>query len=198
MSIRLCLCVQAALDLESVDYEGTMAAKLRLCRRIFDTVGHKSLQTQGFKVRAQQSTIDQSNQSINPLINQPFDQGPIKCSFRKRPAARLLIFITVGRKSLQTQACMVTEQCKIAAYGSGETRPANTTAHESLQTQVLKVQERCKHRQFSQILVKPLFPTAFHCCCRSGLLPASTGWCRTRLSASCGTSLALQSTGAGV
>jgi hypothetical protein len=43
--------VQVALDLESVDYEGTMAAKLRLCRRIFDTVGHKSLQTQGFKVR---------------------------------------------------------------------------------------------------------------------------------------------------
>jgi hypothetical protein len=48
----LCV-VQVALDLESVDYEGTMATKLRLCRRIFDTVGHKSLQTQGFKVRGQ-------------------------------------------------------------------------------------------------------------------------------------------------
>jgi hypothetical protein len=93
----------------------------RFCKRVLLHVGHKSLQTQGFKVRGQQSTINQSNKSFNQLINQPLDQGPITCSFRKRPAARLLIYITVGRKSLQTQACMVTEQCKIAAYGSGQT-----------------------------------------------------------------------------
>lgn len=40
---------RVALDLESVDYEATLAAKLRLCRRIFDVAGHKSLQTQAYK-----------------------------------------------------------------------------------------------------------------------------------------------------
>lgn len=39
------------LDGPVVDYEATMAVKKRLCRKIFDTAGHRSLQTQGYKVR---------------------------------------------------------------------------------------------------------------------------------------------------
>lgn len=52
----LCVCAactslqQAKLDGPVVDYEATMATKLQLCRRIFDIVGHKSLQTQAYKV----------------------------------------------------------------------------------------------------------------------------------------------------
>eukprot|EP00878_Enallax_costatus_P034171 GHUV01037833.1.p1 GENE.GHUV01037833.1~~GHUV01037833.1.p1 ORF type:complete len:103 (-),score=11.02 GHUV01037833.1:380-688(-) len=38
------------LDGPDVDYEGTMATKKRLCRKIFDAVGHKTLQTQAYKV----------------------------------------------------------------------------------------------------------------------------------------------------
>eukprot|EP00878_Enallax_costatus_P005731 GHUV01006009.1.p1 GENE.GHUV01006009.1~~GHUV01006009.1.p1 ORF type:complete len:779 (+),score=167.27 GHUV01006009.1:209-2338(+) len=37
------------LDGPDVDYEGTMATKKRLCRKIFDAVGHKTLQTQAYK-----------------------------------------------------------------------------------------------------------------------------------------------------
>lgn len=41
---------RAKLDGPAVDYEATMAIKKKLCRRIFDAVGYKSLHTQAYKV----------------------------------------------------------------------------------------------------------------------------------------------------
>jgi len=40
------------LDGPAVDYEATMTTKLQLVGRMFDAAGHKSLQTQGYKVGA--------------------------------------------------------------------------------------------------------------------------------------------------
>ena len=42
--------LQAKLDGPDCDYEGAMEAKRRISRQIFDAVGHKSLETQAFKV----------------------------------------------------------------------------------------------------------------------------------------------------
>lgn len=41
---------QVKLDGPVCDYEGLMAAKKKLAREVFDAAGHKSLETQAYKV----------------------------------------------------------------------------------------------------------------------------------------------------